>query len=159
MGVAFSCGFVSGVEVRRWLGVVRGRGVPRARRGLVRRVSRAALVGAIENNPVDTARARAAWVADLEQLGGAAPAGWEGSHPESAAIAEGRDLGDVEARDETQVTEIAATNRVDYINYLEYGTRRMSPFEMVRRSLQKLQPTIPLQPFFAAGEDELGSVT
>ena len=118
MGVTISLEIVNEVEVRRWLGGIQRREVPRARRGLVRRVSRAALVGAIENNPVDTARARAAWVADLEQLGGAAPAGWEGSHPESAAIAEGRDLGDVEARDETQVTEIAATNRVDYINYL-----------------------------------------
>ncbi|QDT47074.1 hypothetical protein Pan258_11010 [Symmachiella dynata] len=158
MGISVSLEIVNEPTVRRWLGEIRGREVPRARRRLVRRVSRAALVRTIENNPVDTARSRASWVAALEQLGGAAPAGWEGSHPEGAAISEGRSRSGLVESSETELTEVVATSGVDYINYLEFGTQRMSPFQMVARSLQSLRPPVPQQPFFTASEDEMGSM-
>ena len=158
MGVTISLEVVNEVAVRRWLGEIRGREVPRARRRLVRRVSRAALLRTIENNPVDTARSRASWVAALEQLGGAAPAGWEGAHPEDAAMSEGRGRSVLVESVAAEVTEVVATSGVDYINYLEFGTQRISPFQMVARSLQSLRPTVPLQPFFAAADDEMGGM-
>ncbi|TWU11979.1 hypothetical protein CA54_07950 [Symmachiella macrocystis] len=158
MGVSISLELNNEPAVRQWLGGIQRREVPAARRRLVRRVSRSALVRTIENNPVDTARSRASWVAALEQLGGSAPAGWAGSHPKGAAISEGRSRSGFVESSESEVTKVVATSGVDYINYLEFGTQRMSPFQMVARSLQSLRPAVPLQPFFAAAEDEMGSM-
>ena len=145
-----------GREVRRWLAGIKGREVPESRLRLVRRVSRKVLEQTIEHNPVDTARSRAAWVESLEQLGGQPPPNWQGAQAQSDAIGEGRSLGGLSEADESERSEIQVTNRVDYINYLEFGTRKMSAFQMVERSLRTVRPTIPRQPFFVAPADEMG---
>lgn len=156
MGVSVSLEILDGVQLRRRLGVIKEGDVPRSRRRLVRRVSRSVIERTVENNPVDTARSRAAWVESLEQLGGQGPPDWQGPHPEGTAIGEGRSRGGVQQLEATELTEIQATNAVDYINYLEFGTRKMSPFQMVERSLRSVRPAISRQPFFCAPADELG---
>ena len=39
-------------------------------------------------------------------------------------------------------TELAATNGVEHVIYLEYGTRKMAPREMVRRSLEEVRELV-----------------
>ena len=117
--------------------------IPQWRRALVERVAREALARTIPANPVDTARSRSAWVAALEQLGGAPPPGWQGAQPDAAAIAEGRDLGSVARSESSDVTDIQITSGVDYVTYLEYGTRRMSPFAMAHRGLYEVRALLP----------------
>jgi len=141
-------------RLRRRLGWIRDVRTPRARRRLTRRVSRMVLRETVQRNPVDTGRA---WVESLEQLGGSAPAGWEGSHPESDAIAEGRGRSRVVESGERHLSEVAAVSGVDYINYLEFGTRKMSPVQMVLQRLLGARTTVPRQPFFAAAAEETGS--
>lgn len=109
--------------------------LPDLRRAAVEETFRELLSETIRLHPVETARSRAAWVAALEQLGGAPPAGWQGPRP--TAEAEGRSLGRLHRHDGADVTDIAATNDVVYVPFLEYGTRRMAPFGMVRRALSR----------------------
>jgi hypothetical protein len=109
--------------------------LPAVRREAVEETFRELLAETIRLNPVETARSRAAWVASLEQLGGAPPAGWQGPHP--TAESEGRSLGRLDRDDGPDVTGITATNSVRYVPFLEYGTRRMAPFGMVRRALSR----------------------
>jgi len=104
-----------------------------ARADLVREAMIQALQRVIERNPVDTARSRAAWVNALEELGGIAPAGWEGPHP--TAVEQGRSLSELNWNEETSRSRISVTNGVDYVSDLEYGTSRKSPFAMVRTAL------------------------
>lgn len=103
------------------------------RREMVRRAMRDTLVDVIRFNPVDTARSRSAWATPLERLGGVPPAGWQGPRP--SAVEEGSRLGRLEERHDRDVTEIAVSNGVRYVPLLEFGTSRMKPFAMVRRSL------------------------
>jgi hypothetical protein len=107
--------------------------LPDLRRDVIEETARHALAETIAGNPVDTARSRAAWVASLEQLGGAPPAGWLGPH--SSADDEGRTHGELSHHHDRDVTEILATNSVDYVPHLEYGTSRLRPFRMARRAL------------------------
>ncbi|HWL09536.1 MAG TPA: hypothetical protein VNQ76_14095 [Planctomicrobium sp.] len=102
---------------------------------LIRNAMIQSLQAIITENPVETGRSRAAWVEALQQLGGIPPAGWEGSHP--TAIDDGRQKGNGTLVDGTAFTQATASNGVDYVRYLEYGTSRISPFAMVRRSLQR----------------------
>lgn len=105
------------------------------RRQAVEETFRELLAETIRLNPVETARSRAAWVAALEQLGGLPPAGWQG--PQPTGESEGRGLGRLDHDDGADVTDIAATNGVRYVPFLEYGTQRMAPFGMVRRALSR----------------------
>ena len=107
--------------------------LPNRRRTAVEQTARDALTDTIRLNPVDTARSRAAWVAALEQLGGTPPAGWQGEAPVGEVTAGGE--GHAESRQDRDTSLVTATNSVPYIPFLEYGTSRMSPFAMVRRSL------------------------
>lgn len=109
--------------------------VPDTRHEYVLDLMRRVLRLTIQYNPVDTGRSRASWVTGLEQLGGEVPVGWEGSHPESSAIAQGRSSSELEQDQSEHVDEIAASNHVDYINHLEFGTSRFAPRGMVRRAL------------------------
>ena len=104
-----------------------------ARNAVVQQAAERVLADTIFANPVDTARSRAAWVAALEQLGGTPPAQWRGESP--TAEAEGRALGTGTRQEDRDTTEIRATNDVEYVPFLEYGTRQMAPVGMVRRSL------------------------
>ncbi|WP_437186941.1 hypothetical protein SH668x_000312 [Planctomicrobium sp. SH668] len=107
-----------------------------ARERLIEDAMALTLTSVIMRNPVDTARSRAAWVQSLEELGRVPPAGWEGPHP--IAVSEGRRLGTLKKMDSTDVTQINATNSVDYVRFLEYGSSRTAPFAMVRAALQRI---------------------
>ena len=110
-----------------------------SRKRMVQQVSIASLQAIILATPVDTARARAAWVQALEQLGGTPPAGWEGAQPTETDS--GRRHGQLIFVDTDNLSSATATNSVNYVNYLEYGTSRMAPFAMVRRGLQNSRST------------------
>lgn len=108
--------------------------LPEVRQEAVAETMRETLVEVIRLNPVDTARSRAAWVNALEQLGGVAPAGWQGPHPTQEHA--GRSRGQSAQQNDDDQTTVSASNGVDYVPLLEYGTRRTSPIGMVRRALQ-----------------------
>lgn len=109
--------------------------LPAVRREAVEETFRELLSETIRLNPVETSRSRAAWAAALEQMGGMPPAGWQGPHPTGES--EGRGLGALHRQDGGDVTDLAATNGVRYVPFLEYGTRRMAPFGMVRRAVSR----------------------
>lgn len=108
-----------------------------ARENLVRESMISALQTVVERNPVRTGQARAAWVQSLEELGGTAPAGWEG--PQGTGVSTGRGLGMLSVDEGDETSRIEATNAVDYIAYLEYGTSKKAPFAMVRSALHQLR--------------------
>ena len=122
-------------RARELLVDLRRRRVPRWRRRLTEHVAREVLRRTILKNPVETGRARSAWASSLEQLGGVPPAGWQGGGADRGAIAEGGGAQSATTVDSAETTEIAAVNGVEYIAYLEYGTRRMPAFQMAHRSL------------------------
>ncbi len=95
----------------------------------------ALLQNIIAANPVDSGRSRSAWVAALEDLGGTPPGGWQGNHPDPAAIAEGSTLGGADLSDNGTRAEVSLFNEVDYIGLLEYGGAGRSPRAMVRQNL------------------------
>lgn len=113
-----------------------------SRRQLVDEAMSVVLQGVVRTNPVDTGRSRSAWVRALEAVGGEAPSGWRGPHPDAGAIARGATLGRVERIEGISRDELRATNAVRYIRYLEYGTSKMRAFAMVRRSLAQVVPRI-----------------
>jgi hypothetical protein len=112
-------------------------GVSDARRRMVDQGMSAALASTIRLNPVRTGRSRAAWSAALEHLGGT-PSRMELSGP----AAEGAAKGSLSREDGERTTAVSATNAVSYVPFLEYGTSKMSPFAMVRRSLAVVQRLI-----------------
>ncbi len=75
----------------------------------------------------------------MRQAGGEASPDWRGPHPNAAAIAEGAALGAFSRTDGESTTLLSAENRVRYVGFLEYGTRRLAPFAMVRRAIVSVQ--------------------
>lgn len=116
-----------------------GRELSEARRRLIEQAMQQTLVDTLELNPVATGRSRAAWAAALAQIGVELPADWRGPQPDGAAIAEGAAQGTLTRSEDDSTTQINAENGVQYIGFLEYGTRRMAPFAMVRRALAAVQ--------------------
>lgn len=114
--------------------------VSRACHDLVQGIAQQSLQSIITENPVESGRSRAAWVQALEQLGGTAPPGWEGPH--GYGVADGRKQGSGTLIDGNSFSEAKISNSVNYVRYLEYGTSRISPFAMVRRSLQRQRQAI-----------------
>ena len=112
--------------------------VPDARRQMVERGMEATLESTIELNPVDTGRSRAAWKAALDQLRGSANTGVSAEGP----IGEGTARGSLTHEHDETTTDLAATNAVNYVPFLEYGTSRMTPYQMVRRSLAMVRGVI-----------------
>ncbi len=110
--------------------------LPEARKQLTRELARDVLHTTIHFNPVATARSRASWVASLTKLGWAPPPGWQGWQARIQAIREGRRQSDFTLTHNKDATTIEATSDVDYVTYLEYGTRHMAPFAMIRRSFR-----------------------
>lgn len=90
--------------------------VPTARTRLVGKLRATALQQIIATTPVRTGRARRGW-ADAASDG-------DGSFLESG---------------ETGVSVRTATNHVPYVRFLEYGTYRMAPREIVRRALERIK--------------------
>ncbi len=112
--------------------------IPDARRRMVERGLEATLEQTIELNPVETGRSRAAWQRALAELRGAQQAGGIPSGP----VAEGWSLGSLELDHQAHTTSGSAVNAVSYVPFLEYGTSRMQPFQMVRRSLAAVRSVI-----------------
>ena len=110
-------------------------GIPECRKRLVERLMRVAVQKIIMKNPVDTGRSRSSWVAALKQLGGVPIAGWEGETPDNSAISEGAASSSVTPTETKTATEIRVTSGVNYILFLEYGTSKMAPFQMVRQGI------------------------
>lgn len=123
--------------------------VPERREVFTQAATQLAVNRTVEHTPVREARARGSWVESLLVLGGVPPADWEGSHPNAAAVMEGEEAGDVSHSDQGTVTEYRVTSRVSYITYLEYGTRKMTAFEMVRRSLAETAEQVRWWEFLA----------
>ena len=101
------------------------RDLPQRRRKLVREAMDATLASTIDLNPIRTGRSRAAWAAAQGGIEG-------GIGPQQAREGSSTTL------ESEQTTELTATNSVPYITYLEYGTRKMAPVAMVRKSLLKI---------------------
>ena len=111
--------------------------IPNGRQSCMQLLARRILKQIILRNPVETARSRAAWVNALAEMGAVPPAGWQGDVAEQAAIQEGTAHGSATEIQTAEQTEITATNRVDYIPFLEYGTGQTAAFQMVQQSLRQ----------------------
>jgi hypothetical protein len=112
--------------------------VPDARRRMVDRGMEATLESTIRLNPVETGRSRVAWQAALDQLRGEASDVSIAGGP----IGEGAGQGSLDHRHDKTTTTASARNAVSYVPFLEYGTSRMAPFQMVRRSLAAVRNVI-----------------
>ncbi|HSG69108.1 MAG TPA: hypothetical protein VLA12_01765 [Planctomycetaceae bacterium] len=93
-------------NLQRELLVLRRRKLPRFRTSLIQRVMEQAVDATRDRTPVETGEARDGW-----------------------------DQSNIESIEQSEMSERKLTNRVEHVIYLEYGTRRMEPREMVRRSL------------------------
>ncbi|MFO1006143.1 MAG: hypothetical protein U0929_09300 [Planctomycetaceae bacterium] len=89
-----------------------------ARSQLVQSAISAALTDVIESIPVQTGEARAGWQGELNRVANS-PAASSSEH----------------------ISQQSATNTVDHIVYLEYGTSRMQPRSTVRPALVRLEST------------------
>jgi len=128
---------VDGGDLRRLRDLARY-GVPDARRRMVERGMESTLESTIQLNPVDTGRSRAAWKAALDQLRGES----NGLSDAGGPIAEGVARGSLNHQHDLATTTVSATNSVTYVPFLEYGTSRMTPFQMARRSLTAVRGVI-----------------
>jgi hypothetical protein len=117
------------------------RGVVAGRRRLVSGLADALRRRAAELTPVRTGRARRGWGAEDAALGQGSPtpAGPAGDG-ELLSSGEASTGGESSTRTEESgaVTSTEIENRVPYIGYLEYGTRRVKPRAMVRRALSEV---------------------
>lgn len=113
---------VDAAGLLRALGDLRRRRAARFRSRLVRETAREVLVHIVDRQPNETGRARRAWQAALAALSG------EGLGSQETE-------GDAELVERITTTTVRIVNRVDYVRYVEYGTRRLAPRSMVRRSL------------------------
>ena len=93
-----------------------------ARAEMTRKLAAKAISTTADLNPVRTGRSRQAWLNALRSLN---------QQGQSNQASEGHST----SQSTPDQTEITATNNVEYVSYLEYGTSLMSPFAMVRNSL------------------------
>ena len=93
----------------------------RVRRRLVKGTLLRVVDQVIARHPVDTGRSRDAWIDAANQL-------WDGSVD---ADSEGHAM----QREEKVQTTMEVTNEVDYVVFLEEGTRKLQGRQMVSRSL------------------------
>lgn len=84
----------------------------------------------INKTPVDTGRARAGWGAGADRLGIPIPAG--------PGASEGRALSEYREQQRGASLRITVTNRVAYIEELEYGHSLQAPLGMVRLAAREL---------------------
>ncbi|QDT67066.1 hypothetical protein [Calycomorphotria hydatis] len=98
-------------------------------------LARSILERTIEENPIDTGRSRAGWVASLRELGGTAPPGWASSSTDNNAIQDGLGQAHLMHHDDADISEITITNEVDYVGLLERGTNRIPAARMVAKAI------------------------
>jgi hypothetical protein len=114
------------------------RTLPLARKQMIVNAGQRLLELIVEDHPVRSGRARAAWSAALAQLGGRPT--YPGNDPD--AISQGRSRGSAAISDDADRSLASATNAVNYVPFLEYGARRMAPFAMAREAMVALIGTI-----------------
>jgi len=110
-----------------------------------------ALRETIMRTPVDEGEARGSWVRALQLVGGDSPGGWEGAHPDSEAIRQGMEKGEIERMSNDSQSEIRCVSEVEHVVYLEYGTRKMPPTAAVRRSLSIAAEGVRRREFLTSG--------
>jgi hypothetical protein len=105
------------------------RELPQRRRVALDGTAREILGEIARRNPVETGRSRAAWETAMSVLSGT-----------RAQV----DLADVTVRrqEREKQGEITVSNQVEYVPFLEYGTRRMRPFAMVRGALARARQAV-----------------
>jgi hypothetical protein len=97
------------------------RRTPRFRQRLTQRVLEQVVDRVVARHPVETGRARDAWLSAASQT----RTGTSGNTNDAQS----------DRTEDADRTSVEATNEVDYVVYLENGTRRMRPFHIVRRAL------------------------
>ena len=95
--------------------------VPRFRQQLAHGVMERIVDRVVARHPVETGRAREAWISAANQI--------RDGRGESSKDARSRQT------DDTDHTAVEVTNEVDYVVFLENGTRRMRPRNLVGRAM------------------------
>lgn len=131
---------VEGGGLRERVGEMR-RGVVAGRRRLVSGLADALRRRAAELTPVRTGRARRGWGAEDAAPGQGSPTPARVPVDEGAfstgEASSGRESS-TQTEESGAVTSVEIENRVPYIGYLEYGTRRVQPRAMVRRAMSEV---------------------
>lgn len=110
--------------------------LPQARENWTRTFTSRLLTAIRDATPRETGRAQAGWEAAADQL--QSGAGSSSEHVD-AGIGEGV----ASVQQEAEITLIAAVNQVPYVHYLEYGTSKMAPQAIVRRTLSQASAWLP----------------
>jgi len=121
---------VDGSLLQESLEDLRKRRTPRFRQKLTQRVLEQVVERVVARHPVETGRARDAWLSALSQI----RSGTSGNSKDARS----------DRTDERDRTSVEVTNEIDYVVYLENGTRRMHPFHMVGRAMSE-SPAIVVQ--------------
>ena len=100
-------------NIQREIQLLRRKKLSRFRASLIHRVMDRAVAATTARTPVDTGEARDGWDASIE------------------------------LSEQVESSERKLTNRVEHIVYLEDGTRRMEPRQMVKRSLAEVIQLVP----------------
>ena len=107
--------------------------LPQARRELIVSLAREALQRTSDFTPVSTGRTRDSWLQAAQQLD---PSGRDAASTNTASE------GTATLQAEQHTSTVLAASSVPYVPFLEYGTRHLRPFAMVRRALQSLPPLL-----------------
>ncbi|MAT14600.1 MAG: hypothetical protein CMJ46_04945 [Planctomyces sp.] len=116
-------------QLQKAIARYRAERLPGERYSLTERVAREVVTETIDLSPVETGKSRAGWLASLSRLSGVFA---------STGGDEGEPSGELQRSKAKDRSEIRVTNEVEYINYLEYGTRNVPAFGMVRRALMRV---------------------
>ena len=66
--------------------------------------------------------------------------GWSGGGSAALSVGEGGgESGSIRVEESREVTAVEVENRVPYVGFVEYGTRRMAARAMVRRALREVK--------------------
>lgn len=120
MTISLSIQLESG-PIEESLSDLQKRRTPRFRQQLTTRVLEQIVERVAARHPVETGRARAAWIDAVSQIRN----GMGGNSKDARA----------DQTDEADRTTAEVTNEVDYVVFLENGTRRMQPRHMVGRAM------------------------
>jgi len=101
-----------------------------------RRIALGLLVSIVQNTPVDTGRAKGAWIVSLESASEALTGiKGESAEVERQAIANGTSV----IGTAPPFGTVYINNNVDYIIYLEEGTAKIAPFAMAANALNEIR--------------------
>jgi hypothetical protein len=107
--------------------------LPQARRQMINSLAREALLRTSELTPIRTGRTRDSWLQAAQQL--------DPSSLSDSSFNSSRE-GTATQQQELHSSSVVAGSSVPYVPFLEYGTRHLRPFAMVRRALQAIRPLL-----------------